>query len=124
MSQRHVIVVVRDRPADLALIRGSIEQNRDEATAAPLTSPVPLLGGWGKGMRDGGAPATRLRAWGFWISTEDKDTRAFLLALRDAGVVRLFIGPPSGDVHPTWEVDVGWVRPPLPDAMQVDTAIR
>lgn len=67
--------------ADRLIVVACRESNA--ANKAALLA-VPIQGGWGPGVLWGLA-----RVWGFWPSTALPTTRAELIALRDAGEIKL-----------------------------------
>lgn len=62
------------------------------ATNIAAVKAVPIQGGWDDGVVWGPA-----RVWGFWTSTALAETRQQLIALRDAGRIRLAVWEPDGE---------------------------
>src|SRR5687767_3624883 len=77
MSERLIVVATRNLPANIQAVQA-----------------VPLDGGWGPpALWRSGAAAV----WGFWTSTALPGTKAGLVALRDAGTIKLASWEPDGE---------------------------
>jgi hypothetical protein len=81
MADRLIVVATRNIPANIAAVQA-----------------VPIQGGWGSpGYIARDANPTAIATWGAWSSTALPGTRAGLVALRDAGTIRLAIWEPDGE---------------------------